>query len=415
MITTGNVRITCPGAKEKKQKPRALSELEVQVIKEWYDVKDPKLVGHCSGEVSSRSQFAAQARNWLLSDASQPKLKAQSKSMSRANGKAKVGSISARKVKNSSKAAKATQVERLRAKLHLARAENARLRLKVGALENALHEAKRQCSDADAAASEKKCLRVEAEDRCVLAKETLRHSEEEAGEPAARGMEDVAAAAGPAQNLGQASSHNTALASRPLGDAPHSADEPVSPPTLPARGMLAKAILGGNAPHLATRGWTIIKAAIPKSEMLEATRGLEHVASGISRKNMCFFHGISKNSELSGSAIAWRLRKLLIPEFGAVLSVLPQAFNSLLVSNDAVAFGDEGWHNREASNVNNGHLRGVPKWLHVDMSVEQLEKGDVADHMQGYLSLQGSVRLLLLEAFHVGNNSFFPFKLALVF
>ena len=130
---------------------------------------------------------------------------------------------------------------------------------------------------------------------------------------------------------------------------------------------------------------------------------------------MCFFHGISKNSELSGSAIAWRLRKLLIPEFGAVLSVLPQAFNSLLVSNDAVAFGDEGWHNREASNVNNGHLRGVPKWLHVDMSVEQLEKGDVADHMQGCLSLQGSVRLLLLEDFHVGNNSCFPFKLALVF
>ena len=43
--------------------------------------------------------------------------------------------------------------------------------------------------------------------------------------------------------------------------------------------------------------------------------------------------------------------------------------------------------------------------LHVDMSVEQLRDGDVADHMQGYLSLQGSVRYFLLEAFHVGDNS----------
>ena len=206
--------------------------------------------------------------------------------MSKAKGKAKVGSINARKCNNSSKAAEATLVKRLRAKLHVARVEKARLDLKVGALENALHEAKRQYPDADAAASEKKCLRVETEDRCVLAKETLRRSEERAREPAARGMEDVAAAAGPAKNLDQASSHNTALASRPLGDAPHSADEPVSPPTLPARGMLAQAILWGKAPHLAMRGWTIIKAAIPKSEVLEATRGLEHVASGISRKHV---------------------------------------------------------------------------------------------------------------------------------
>ena len=41
MITTGKVRITCPGAqKEKEQEPRTLSELAVQVIKEWYDAKD---------------------------------------------------------------------------------------------------------------------------------------------------------------------------------------------------------------------------------------------------------------------------------------------------------------------------------------------------------------------------------------
>ena len=45
MITTGKVRITCPGAKEEKGKePRTLSELEVRVIKQWYDAKDQYLV-----------------------------------------------------------------------------------------------------------------------------------------------------------------------------------------------------------------------------------------------------------------------------------------------------------------------------------------------------------------------------------
>ena len=45
MITTGKVRITCPGAKkEKGKKPRTLSELEVRVIQQWYDAKDQKLV-----------------------------------------------------------------------------------------------------------------------------------------------------------------------------------------------------------------------------------------------------------------------------------------------------------------------------------------------------------------------------------
>ena len=45
MITTGKVFITCLGAKkEKEQEPRTLSQLEVQVIKEWYDAKDQKLV-----------------------------------------------------------------------------------------------------------------------------------------------------------------------------------------------------------------------------------------------------------------------------------------------------------------------------------------------------------------------------------
>ena len=45
MITTGKVRITCPGAKKEEGKEaRTLSELEVHVIKEWYDAKDQKLV-----------------------------------------------------------------------------------------------------------------------------------------------------------------------------------------------------------------------------------------------------------------------------------------------------------------------------------------------------------------------------------
>ena len=45
MITTFKVRITCSGAKQEKGKqPRTLSELEVRVIKQWYDAKDQKLV-----------------------------------------------------------------------------------------------------------------------------------------------------------------------------------------------------------------------------------------------------------------------------------------------------------------------------------------------------------------------------------
>ena len=99
MITTGKVFITCLGAKkEKEQEPRTLSELEVQVSKEWYDAKDQKLVGSCSGEASSRAQAAAQKRKWLRSGAS----KAKGKSKGRAKGKANVGSIRSRNCKNSS-------------------------------------------------------------------------------------------------------------------------------------------------------------------------------------------------------------------------------------------------------------------------------------------------------------------------
>ena len=45
MITTGKVRITCPGAKKGEGKEaRTMSELEKHVIKEWYDAKDTELV-----------------------------------------------------------------------------------------------------------------------------------------------------------------------------------------------------------------------------------------------------------------------------------------------------------------------------------------------------------------------------------
>ena len=45
MITTGKVRITCPGAKKEEGKEaRTMSELEKHVIKEWYDAKDTELV-----------------------------------------------------------------------------------------------------------------------------------------------------------------------------------------------------------------------------------------------------------------------------------------------------------------------------------------------------------------------------------
>ena len=54
VITTGKVLITCPRVKKRKrdeqqeedvEEPRTLSELEVQLIKEWYDNKDKELVG----------------------------------------------------------------------------------------------------------------------------------------------------------------------------------------------------------------------------------------------------------------------------------------------------------------------------------------------------------------------------------
>ena len=52
MITAGKVHITCPGAKKKKKEeeeedvgePRTPSELELHVIKQWYDKKDKELV-----------------------------------------------------------------------------------------------------------------------------------------------------------------------------------------------------------------------------------------------------------------------------------------------------------------------------------------------------------------------------------
>ena len=53
MITTGKVLITCPGAKKGKKderqedddaEPRTLLELEVHVIKMWYDKKEKELV-----------------------------------------------------------------------------------------------------------------------------------------------------------------------------------------------------------------------------------------------------------------------------------------------------------------------------------------------------------------------------------
>ena len=208
MITTGKVFITCLGAKkEKEQEPRTLSQLEVQVIKEWYDAKDQKLVGSCSGEASSRAQAAAQKRKWLRSGAS----KAKGKSKGRAKGKANVGSIRSRNCKNSSsspatpdraplsialdharpfaakEAAETAEAKRLRAELQRTVIEKAQLGLKVEALEEALQEAKRQRLDAEnrrvaaeEAASDKERLHVEAEARRVVAEDLLRHLEAEA-------------------------------------------------------------------------------------------------------------------------------------------------------------------------------------------------------------------------------------------
>ena len=55
MTTTGKVRITCPGAKKQEEKePRTLSELEVRVIKQWYEAKDQKLVEERGNAVGRR-------------------------------------------------------------------------------------------------------------------------------------------------------------------------------------------------------------------------------------------------------------------------------------------------------------------------------------------------------------------------
>ena len=47
MITTGKFRITCPGAKRKKEEdveePRTLSDLDLHLVREWYDKKDSEL------------------------------------------------------------------------------------------------------------------------------------------------------------------------------------------------------------------------------------------------------------------------------------------------------------------------------------------------------------------------------------
>ena len=47
MITTGKFCITCPGAKGKKEEdveePRTLSELDLHLVREWYDKKDKEL------------------------------------------------------------------------------------------------------------------------------------------------------------------------------------------------------------------------------------------------------------------------------------------------------------------------------------------------------------------------------------
>ena len=62
----------------------------------------------------------------------------------------------------------------------------------------------------------------------------------------------------------------------------------------------------------------------------------------------------------------------MLAHFGRVLNVPREDYNGLLVSNDAVAFGDEASHRREARNATRGCVPGVPEWLHVDMSVEEL-------------------------------------------
>ena len=300
--------------------------------------------------------------------------------------------------------------------------EKQQFRHDVETLQQALEEEKRQRSDAEnsqmvagEAASERRRVRVEAvrlplaeEAHEVAARKPRRKprqvdavrvkrllAEVKATNPGARGTEDTAADSESAQDFHEASLRDAALVPRPLGDAP---------PAL-ARGVLADVIRNGSEPTLALKGWTVIRGAIPASEVSDAKNQLNCMASRIKTADHKFFHGISKNPQLSHSAAAWRCRKLLIDHFGAVLSVPRTDYNRLLVSNDAVAFGDESSHRREAGNVRKGGVPGIPDWLHVDMSVEQLQKGGVADDMQGYLSLQGSVGNLLLEAFYVEDSS----------
>ena len=320
---------------------------------------------------------------------------------------------------------------KLRAELQQTEVEKEQLRHEVETLQQALEEEKRQRSDAEnsqmvagEAASERRRVRVEAvrlplaeEAHEVAAQEATARStrnttrprrprvedvrvrrllaEVKATNPGARGTEDTAADSESAQDFHQASLRDAALVPRPLGDAP---------PGL-ARGVLAEMIRNGSEPTLALKGWTVIRGAIPASEVSDAKKQLNCMASRIKTADHKFFHGISKNPQLSHSAAAWRCRKLLIDHFGAVLSVPRTDYNRLLVSNDAVAFGDESSHRREAGNVRKGGVPGIPDWLHVDMSVEQLQNGGVADDMQGYLSLQGSVGNLVLEAFYVEDSS----------
>ena len=65
MITEGKVRITCPGAMAKEgEEPRTLSELEVLVIKQWYDAKlmGGKFQEAVTGEAEKPKKVASIAR-----------------------------------------------------------------------------------------------------------------------------------------------------------------------------------------------------------------------------------------------------------------------------------------------------------------------------------------------------------------
>lgn len=68
MITTGKFRITCPGAKRKKEEdveePRTVSELEVHLIREWYDKKDNELVETRGEAYITEHNLSAAARQY---------------------------------------------------------------------------------------------------------------------------------------------------------------------------------------------------------------------------------------------------------------------------------------------------------------------------------------------------------------